>query len=117
VLNALIERWRVELLAGAPEVIPTPTESGRGQNIARCPTCKVALWSTYSVPTIYFLRVGTLDNPDIAPPDVHIFTASKQTWVVLPEGALAFPEYYDSAKVWPADSLARRATAIAAAKA
>ena len=117
VLNALVERERVELLAGTPEVIVTPSESGRGQRIARCPTCRIALWSTYSLPTIYFVRVGTLDDPDLAPPDIHIFTASKQRWVVLPPGALAVPEYYDSSKVWPADSLARRAAAVAAAQA
>jgi hypothetical protein len=95
VLNALIETERVELLAGAPEVIATPSESGRGQHIARCPTCKIALWSNYSLPTIRFVRVGTLDDPDLVPPDIHIFTSSKQPWVVLPAGALAFPEYYD----------------------
>ena len=44
-----------------------------------------------------FVRVGTLDAPDRHPPDVHIFTASKQPWVVLPPGALAFEEYYESA--------------------
>jgi len=115
VLNALVERDAVELLAGTPDVVNTPSESGRGQLIARCPTCRIALWSTYSLPTVRFIRVGTLDNPDIAPPDIHIFTASKQPWVVLPPGALAVPEYYEPTKVWPAASLARRAAAYAAA--
>jgi hypothetical protein len=116
VLNALIETDRVQLLAGEPEVIDTPSQSGRGQKIARCPTCKIALWSNYSLPTVRFIRVGTLDNPDIAPPDAHIFTASKQPWVILPPGAPAFAEYYDSAKLWPAESLERRAAAFAAAQ-
>lgn len=111
VLNALIESDRVQLLAGGPEVIDTPSHSGRGQLIARCPTCKIALWSTYSLPTVRFIRVGTLDDPDLAPPDVHIFTASKQPWVILPPGAPVFAEYYDPSKLWPADSLERRAAA------
>jgi hypothetical protein len=115
VLNALIEAERVELLAGTPDVIDTPSESGRGQRIARCPRCKIAVWSTYSIPTVRFIRVGTLDNPDIAPPDAHIFTRSKQPWVVLPPNALMFPEYYDSSKHWPAASLERRAAALEAA--
>ena len=115
-LNALVETDRVETLSGTPEVIVTPSLSGRGQNIARCPTCKLAVWSTYSLPTVRFIRVGTLDNPDIAPPDIHIFTASKQPWVVLPPGALAVPEYYDPTQHWPAASLERRAAAFAAAK-
>ena len=40
--------------------------------------------------------------------DIHIFTASKQPWVVLPPGALAFAEYYDTKTTSPAASFARR---------
>jgi hypothetical protein len=109
-LNALIEADRVELLAGAPEAVDTPSNSGKGQKIWRCPTCRVSLWSNYSGagPRIHFVRVGTLDRPDALPPDAHIFTASKQPWVELPAAAPAFAEFYDMAKQWPADSLARR---------
>jgi hypothetical protein len=57
---------------------------------------------------VRFVRVGTLDDPDRLPPDIHIFTDSKQPWVVLPTGAAAVPEYYDSKQYWPAESLARR---------
>jgi hypothetical protein len=32
---------------------------------------------------VRFVRVGTLDEPDRLPPDIHIFTASKQPWVVI----------------------------------
>ena len=41
-----------------------------------------------------FVRVGTLEDPDACPPQVHIFTRSKQPWVVLPEGAPAFEIFY-----------------------
>lgn len=54
-----------------------------------------------------FVRVGTLDDPDVLPPDVHIFTASKQPWVVLPENTPAFAEYYDRKVVWSRQSLER----------
>lgn len=109
-LNALIESDRVETLCGTPEEILTPSESGKGQRIARCPQCRVALWSHYAGAggAIKFVRVGTLDDPDAFPPGVHIFSASKQPWVVLPQATPAVPEYYDSAKLWPAESLARR---------
>jgi hypothetical protein len=109
-INAMIEADRVELLTGEPEIVHTPSNSGRGQDIARCPTCRVAVWSHYSGggPKISFIRVGTLDEPDRLPPDVHIFTASKQPWVVLPEGVPAVAEYYDLKKLWPAESLERR---------
>ena len=49
-----------------------------------------------------------MDNPDLCPPDVHIYTASKQPWVTLPAGASAFPEFYQLDAVWPAESLERR---------
>jgi hypothetical protein len=109
-LNAMIESDRVDLLAGNPQLVHTPSESGLGQQIARCPHCRVAVWSHYagSGPCVSFVRVGTLDEPDRLPPDVHIFTASKQPWVLLPPGTPAVPEYYDRHALWPADSLARR---------
>ncbi len=110
-LNAMIEADRVTLLCGAPEVVHTPSHSGKGQRIARCPTCRVTVWSTYAGAgeAVRFVRVGTLDTPDALPPDIHIFTESKQPWVILPEGVPAVPEYYSAAKYWPADSLERRA--------
>lgn len=109
-LNALIEAERVGLLAGAPEVVETPSASGKGQRIARCPHCRVALWSTYAGfgEAVRFVRVGTLDQPDRLPPDIHIFTTSKQPWVVLPQGVPAVPEYYSSRDYWPEASLERR---------
>ncbi len=109
-LNAMIEAGRVVLLKGAPEAVPTPSESGRGQRIARCPECRVALWSNYAGAgdAIRFVRVGTLDEPDRLPPDIHIYTASKQPWVVIPPGVPAVPEYYNARDHWPAASLARR---------
>jgi len=114
-LNALIESDRVQLQSGTVEVVNTPSNSGKGQMIARCPKCRIALWSNYggAVDLIRFVRVGTLDEPDRLAPDIHIFTASKQPWVVLPEGALAVAEYYKSAEIWPKESLARRSAALA----
>jgi hypothetical protein len=110
VMNALIETERVELLGGAPEIVLTPSASGKGQKIARCPVCRVAVWSHYAGAgdRFAFVRVGTLDDPDRFPPDIHIFTASKQPWVILPEGVPAVPAYYDRKQHWPAESLARR---------
>jgi hypothetical protein len=109
-LNAMIEADRVVVLAGMPEVVLTPTSSGKGQKVTRCPTCRVALWSNYAGAgdAIRFVRVGTLEQPDRLPPDIHIFTMSKQPWVVLPPGTPAVEAYYDRERYWPAESLARR---------
>lgn len=110
VLNALIEADRVTLLEGAPEVVLTPSASGKGQKIARCPVCRIAVWSSYAGAgdALRFMRVGTLDEPDAFPPGIHIFTESKQPWVVIPAGARAVSQYYKSAEVWSEESLVRR---------
>jgi len=44
-LNALIEADRVQLLQGEVEIINTPSNSGKGQKISRCPRCWIAVWS------------------------------------------------------------------------
>jgi hypothetical protein len=108
-LNAMIESERVVSLGVEPEVVDTPSESGRGQKIHRCPVCRIAVWSHYSGsgPLVKFVRVGTLDEPAALPPDAHIFTSSRQPWLVLPAGSRAYASYYDRVDVWSRESLTR----------
>jgi hypothetical protein len=109
VLNAIIEADRVEVLSGDTQGYPQPTDSGRPHIIHRCPSCGTALWSNYGGLTkLRFVRVGTLEEPSALKPDVHIYTRSKQPWIVLPEGVPVFEAYYSSKEVWPAESLERR---------
>jgi len=117
-LNAMIEADRVVVLKGEPEVVATPSNSGKGQKIICCPTCRIALWSNYAGAgdLVRFVRVGTLDEPDRLPPDIHIFTASKQPWVILPPGTPAVAEYYDRDRYWPEESLERRRALLASAR-
>jgi hypothetical protein len=114
-LNALIEADRLQLLQGEVEVINTPSNSGKGQKISRCSSCRIALWSNYAGAgdAVRFVRVGTLDEPDRFPPDIHIFTASKQSWIVLPPNIPGVAEYYKASELWPKESLERRAVLLA----
>lgn len=114
-LNAMIEADRVETLSGDVEIVNTPSNSGKGQKISRCPRCRVAVWSNYAGAgdAVRFVRVGTLDEPDRMPPDVHIFTSSKQPWVILPENVPVVLEFYDRETTWPKESLERRAALLA----
>jgi hypothetical protein len=107
VINILIEADRVELLAGEPEAISVERSGGKKQKIWRCPSCQIAVYSNYGSPRVLFVRAGTLDEPSSVAPDVHIFTRSKLPWVGLPESTPAFNVYYDSKKLWPAESLER----------
>jgi hypothetical protein len=117
-LNALIESDRVHLLHGEVEIVNTPSNSGKGQRISRCPKCHIAVWSNYAAAgdAIRFIRVGTLDEPDRLPPYIHIFTASKQPWVIIPPDMPSVPEFYRASEKWPKESLERRATLLARVK-
>jgi len=112
-VNVLIEKHKVELLTGDVLEQEAQTPSGCGQLITRCAKCKTVIWSEYKIfakwrnaPT-RFIRAGTLDHPEAFPPDVHIFISTRQAHVNLPKEIPAYPEFYDIAKVWSPDSLAR----------
>ena len=108
-INALIETDRIEMISGQPAPIAVPTDSGRPHDIHRCPACQTAMWSDYGRRLVLrFVRVGTLDEPAALPPDVHIYTRSKLSWVELPKAVPAFEAYYDAKALWPAASLERR---------
>ncbi|PGH30063.1 hypothetical protein GX50_07167 [[Emmonsia] crescens] len=106
----LIEADRVTLLQeNEPEVIDTPSESGFGQQVSRCKTCQVAVWSSYGGgPIIRFIRAGTLDQPSMVSPDVHIYTTSKAPWFTLPDNVRVHEEFYNIEQEWPEESLARQ---------
>ena len=58
-----------------------------------CGECHSRLYSTTTRrPGIATVRAGTLDRSEELECVAHIFTASKQGWFPLPEGAPAFPD-------------------------
>lgn len=113
-LNAMIEAEFLDV-TGEVEEIPTPSNSGKGQIIARCPACKVALYSHYAGAgrSVAFVRVGTMTDPAACPPDIHIFTSTKLPWVILDTTVPVLPDYYDRKQHWPQSSLDRRAALLA----
>lgn len=56
---------------------------------------------------IRFIRVGTLDAPNRCPPDVHIYTVSKQDWVIIPPKEKQVEKFYRWTDVWTETSMAR----------
>lgn len=113
-VNALIEADRVELTKGGVKNVTVASPSGSGQRIARCPNCQIAVWSNYLIiggklaDNIRFVRVGTLDNPDRHPPDVHIYTEDKQPWFDLPDGVPSVSKSYEVEEIYSPESLIRR---------
>ena len=112
-VNALVDASRVEITKGEVLEATVKSPSGMGQIIARCPKCQVAVWSNYLVfagargELVNFIRVGALDDPGQFPPDVHIYTSTKQPWVILHPDTQAVDEYYDTYETWPQESLER----------
>jgi len=107
VMNALIEKTRVEILRGKTLEFRFP---GTCHTASFCPDCATYVWSEYRrgrFDDCWFVRVGTLDEPDSFPPDVHIFTESRQPWVVVPEHKPRFARFYQIRDVWRDDSIAR----------
>ena len=109
VINAVIETDRLVLDSGKTELIQTPSASGKGQKVHRCPTCKIALWSHYpgGGDKLSFVRVSTLKNARTLAPQAHIFTSTKQEWVSLSGSIPIFKDYYDRNSLWPKASLER----------
>ena len=110
-LNAMIESKSVTLLTDAtPTIHLAASPSGSGQNMACCPSCQFVVWSNYggTRDVMRAVRVGTLDEPQRAPPNIHIFTSTKLPWVVLGDGIPIKEEYYVAEEVWSASSLERR---------
>ena len=75
---------------------------------------KVNHWVKEAI--IFGFRVGTLEDPGACPPDVHIYTSTRQDWVVLPEGARSFEGYYDPRQEWSEEGKARWKAAKAKAE-
>lgn len=92
-----------------PEIVTIPSESGEGQNLARCPTCGVAVWSHYGGvgSLVKCVKAGTLDEAWKVQPDVQIYTRSKRGFYVLDGSVPEFEEYYKRDAVWSEESLKR----------
>ncbi|KAJ5815467.1 hypothetical protein N7474_007244 [Penicillium riverlandense] len=92
------------------QIINTPSESGNGQRIARCPKCSVAVWSYYggAGSLARFIRVGTLDEAWKVQPDVHIYTRSKRGFFTLDDSIPQYGAFYPRKEdVWREDSMDR----------
>jgi hypothetical protein len=61
-------------------------DSGSVMHRKFCPKCGTHLFSeAESRPHLIFIRVGTLDDPNIAPPSVTIWTSAAPAWACINE--------------------------------
>jgi hypothetical protein len=108
-VNAWIEQEFVEQKSGTLCKFERKGGSGSPHDVHFCSRCGTAVWSRYhrAPGTYWWVRVGTLDRPDLVSPDVHIWTRSKHPSVTLPDGVPVFEAYYERDQVWSQESLAR----------
>jgi len=108
-LNGMIESRFIEVTKGTPVARELPSASGKGQRVMACPSCGVALWGHYHGAGLAFayVKMGTLAATAGVVPDVHVYTSTKQDWVVIPEGMPAFDSFYRPSEIWRPDSYAR----------
>ena len=113
--HAMVEFTAMRLLAGEPEFVRVPTDSGNAHWVIRCAHCRTAMWNEHGSrrAVTRYVRVGCFDEPARFAPRAHIYVRSKQPWLTLGDGAPAFEAHYDAARTWPAASLQRHARAQA----
>jgi hypothetical protein len=66
---------------------------GSGADVARffCAECGTPLWSEGALP-FYPVKAGSLDDPSILEPSIHLWTSEAQPWHRIDPGHMAFPE-------------------------
>ena len=94
----MIEFSWFQLLGGEPEFVQVPTDSGGRHWVARCPTCRTAMWNEHgsrqAITKVRSRRHASTSR--IVSAAAHIFVRSRQAWFDLPPGQPAFAAYYDA---------------------
>jgi hypothetical protein len=108
-LSLVLELGNIKIQNGQPQVCPFTGGSGQKYDLNVCSACGTALWGNRQGQSrgLAYLRAGTLDETRKLKPQAHIYTASKQEWVQLSDGAPAFTGMYKMEEVWPQSSIDR----------
>ncbi len=105
-MNTVVETGALEVLAGEPA---STFFDGTSHTAWFCRDCGTYVWSHFGgrFGGCRFVRVGVMDTPDAFPPDVQIFTETKQPWVVLSDAIPSFAVTYEWEDQLSPESLAR----------
>jgi hypothetical protein len=103
-MTTFVLRNDLSITRGQPRGNQTVPQS----TIYSCTDCQTIIYAAHTaLENMLILRPGTLDHPDIAPPQAHIWVNRKQSWLNLPAQVPQFADHYDIDSTWPAESLAR----------
>lgn len=90
-MTLVVNEAEFRLIRGELKTFVSKSDTGRAKLGAFCPDCGTRI---YHKPEwrkgMGSVKPGTLDDTRGLKPDVHLWTSSKQAWVVLPEGVEAY---------------------------
>jgi hypothetical protein len=92
-MGLFLDADAVRITQGEVKIYRRTADSGRPSETGFCPECGTQIYGRPQWrPDTIVLRPGTLDDRSWIEPDVHIWTRSKQTWVMIPEDVPSFEE-------------------------
>lgn len=79
-------------LAGEPSKYEHAADSGNIVTRNFCPVCGAALYSTNSgVPDMAFIRASSLDDPEVAQPQMAVYASRAPSWDYIDPKLPSFP--------------------------
>ena len=90
-MTLVVDEADFRLTEGELKTIASKSAAGRAKIGAFCPECGTRIyhkneWRKGSVS----VKPGTLDDTRWLTPTMHLWTSSKQTWVIIPQGVQAY---------------------------
>ena len=108
ITNTFIEGANFKLTSGKTAPFIGPSGSGLGHTIKRCPDCGDPIVSYFGdTEHLAVFKAGTLDNPNLAPPEAHVFVNTTVDWLQIPAEAPSFEMLYNFEETWPASAFLR----------
>lgn len=90
-MSLIVPKDAFQLLSGEPKQFDRTADSGRSVECAFCPACGTRIYhEPSSSKDTLNIKPGTLDDTSWLSPALHVWTKSKQPWVLIPEGVRCF---------------------------
>lgn len=86
-MTLVVGESEFRILQGEVQTFTVQSDAGREKLGAFCPRCGTRIYHKLAWrPGAVTIKPGTLDDTSWLEPKMHIWTRSKQPWVVIPEG-------------------------------
>ncbi len=90
-MTIVVNEEDFRLIKGELKIHTSKSQAGRAKLGAFCPECGTRIYhkSEWRKGTVS-VKPGTLDDTRWLKPEMHLWTSSKQPWVIVPEGVEAY---------------------------